>query len=501
MILSSLAMSRPDNTRLAAVLLAVAVLLGVLVAVEFWTVLAVAVGVITIIPVMFLIGRDARDRRGWLLAVGWAVMLVTTAAQNVTAMPIGYVLEVLLLLYSMNIVVTFWRQLRFDRTLRVLAVLFIGYWLASILSTLTGRSQLVPAIWQLQYNLKWPFMFGLGFLVIWGALVERTLKRIVQYSWIGIGACVAVEIAFPGAHAAVFGPPPDLHGNPLLGVGLRYRGPFAHSGYLAITSAFLASASLAYLIQFFGRSWFLLTGGYFFLLLLSGQRQELLAFVIACLVLGLVVSWRYRSLVLVGSLLVVGLGVVGLIHVDHVPLGETLAQWGGLAGRADLSERAILTANGLEVASQYFPLGSGLGTYGGAGAQKFDQSLFVELGFGRYWWFRDGRFLVDTFWPGIMAEAGFIGAATLLLTLLVLWYSLFRRALTWRNSTTAAPCLIALAGLTLLLANSPSSGALTDPRSCFLFWVLMGAVWRVTGSEFSVGLQTDDKKKGILHAN
>lgn len=483
MISTYLTPSTHQGPWLVAALLAVAsVLVGTLIASEYWAALAAVVAVAAIVPAMCMIGRNAHDRRGWVLAVGWGAMLLTAAVSKSVQIPIGYLLEFLLLLFSASIVVSAWRHMNDDAAFRVLALLFGGYCVLSVVSTLTGRSQLLPAIWQLQYNLKWPFMFGLGLLVVWGGPVERTLQQIIKYSWIGIGACVGVEIAFPGAHGLVFGPPTDLHGNPLLGVGLRYRGPFAHSGYLGLTSAFLASAALVHGLHLRNRSWFLFAGGYTLLLLLSGQRQELFAFVLTCVVLGLVVGWRHRTLVFVGSVLVLGLGLLGLIHAEYVPMRETLVQWGVLAGRADLSERAVLAAHGLDVAAQYFPLGAGLGTYGGVGAQKFDQSLFVELGFGRYWWFRDGRFLVDTFWPGVMAEAGFIGAAMLLGTLLLLWCVLFRRSVDWRNPSVHLPCQVALVGLTLLLANSPSSGALTDPRSSFLFWVLIGAACRAAAA-------------------
>jgi hypothetical protein len=137
---------------------------------------------------------------------------------------------------------------------------------------------------------------------------------------------------------------------------------------------------------------------------------------------------------------------------------------------------------GLAVAQQYFPLGSGLGTYGGAGAQKFDLSLFQDLGFGRYWWFMQGKFLVDTYWPNVAAESGLFGAAFLLAFFATMWIALLVR--TWRllGNAQIGFVFLGLCALTLLLLNSPSSQILTDPRGAIVLWTIIGASWRLTNA-------------------
>lgn len=71
-------------------------------------------------------------------------------------------------------------------------------------------------------------------------------------------------------------------------------------------------------------------------------------------------------------------------------------------------------------ANQHFPLGSGFGTYGSAEAAKNYSPLYYEYGFANRWGMtpHDGKFLHDTYWPTVLGQFGWIGAA-LYITVLV----------------------------------------------------------------------------------
>ncbi len=482
-------------------LIGLAILLGLMVAVDFGLQLLAVAILVCIVPAAYFGARHFADRSGWLLISGWILMVLTTGVQYVIYVPIGYLQELLLFGLSIGIVGHVWQQSRTDSTLRGLILIYVCYLSLCLLSTLAGRSHALAAAWQLQYNFKWPLMFGLGCMVNWGSSHDRQLQRVIQYSWVVLLACVALEIAVPGIHSRIFGPPPDLHQNPIIGFGLRYRGPFIHSGYLAITSALLAAASLAQMVARKKWAWGIVGSIYLALLLLSGQRQESMALLLSLTLMTLICNWRYRYLVLSVTTIAVLIGLASLVYMNQVPMETTLAEWGILNGMSSLSERAILSLNGITVANQYFPLGSGLGTYGGVGAQKFDQTLFLDLGFERYWWFRQGLFLVDTFWPGVIAESGFIGAAFLLMLFVCLWLALLQRTLADRDTPIFAVSLTALAALTLMLANSPSSGALTDPRGSFLFWILIGSVWQAKRPKPGVKPPSDRGTNPEEHSN
>ncbi|KIO49448.1 hypothetical protein [Nitrosospira sp. NpAV] len=438
------------------------------------------------VSLLFMSTQGIADRRGFLLIVVWCVMLFTNGMQQSGGVPVGYVLELLtfgLVLASAQCVSKLAGQ---DGVLRVLLILLACHFAVALLSSMLGRSHTFAALWQLQYNLKWPLMFAVGTMLIWNERVDDLMRKIILWSWVLIAPILALEITMPGVHSQVFGVNPDGQVNPFFGVGARYRGPFNHAGYLAIISALLVTGAMAQLISGRGRSWGWIALIYTVFVLLSGQRQELFAMAFALLLFAVIVWRQYLHLLLLITSLLGGLLVTSFVYFDYIPMQSTLAEWGLLDDfLSHRSERAIITDHGIDIARQFFPLGSGLGTYGGPGAQKFDLSLFWELGFGRYWWFLQGKFILDTYWPNIMAESGFIGAAFLMIFFAVLWVTLLRRA--WRSVGTSdyRAALLALAALTLLLANTPSSPMLTDPRGAFIFWLIIGSAWRSTMPKYS----------------
>ncbi len=479
-------------------LFGLAIVAGLAAISNFVLVLLGLFAILAAIPLIYFATRNFRDRRGLLLLVAWVLMLISTIFQIAIHFPIGYLQEVLLFGLALVTLSHLWQQSHIDRTLRLLIFIYLAYLVICFLSSLTGRSSVMPAIWQFQYNFKWPLMFGLGCLIVWGASPTRQLLRIVQYSWVLILACIILEIADSSLHAQLFGVAADLHQNPILGFGLRYSGPFTHPGYLAITCALLAVAAMAQIMAGKNRAWLILFLIYLVLIMLSGQRQELLALAITMIVFVAIRGWKYWYLILCTTVMAMLISFIVLINLDHIPMETTLAQMGLMDTTTPLSERTILSVEGVGVANQYFPLGAGLGTYGGAGAQKFDQSLFTELGFSRYWWFRQGRFLTDTFWPSVIAESGYFGLALQFLLFTILWLELVRRTFREFGTSLYAASLTAVGALTLLLANSPSSIVHTDPRGSFLFWLLIGAIWQATGPSgkgIPAGVREDFQKE------
>lgn len=87
--------------------------------------------------------------------------------------------------------------------------------------------------------------------------------------------------------------------------------------------------------------------------------------------------------------------------------------------------RSVLLRYGVRTMRAYFPLGAGFGTYGTAVAQQHYSKLYLRYGFWRYFGtsMKNRSFLLDNYWPGVMAEIGFFGAVLMLIVIL----ALFRR--------------------------------------------------------------------------
>ncbi len=92
-----------------------------------------------------------------------------------------------------------------------------------------------------------------------------------------------------------------------------------------------------------------------------------------------------------------------------------IAELGLSSTAAELAPRAQLLVTSLEIVKDYFPLGAGLGTYGGQSSIVFDSAVYWKYGFSDFWWYEEGFYLKDTFWPKVLGESGFAGTICLLL--------------------------------------------------------------------------------------
>lgn len=76
------------------------------------------------------------------------------------------------------------------------------------------------------------------------------------------------------------------------------------------------------------------------------------------------------------------------------------------------SARRVFIDYGFKTANDFFPLGSGFGTFGSAEAAKHYSNLYYTYGFDEIWGLSPtfGPFLSDTYWPMAIGQFGWIGA-------------------------------------------------------------------------------------------
>jgi len=462
----------------SGLLLLTAVFLGLLIGAEQHVLVVLFMLLLLSLPMFYLAVFGYADQRAMLLCAGFLLMFFSQTLQS-RGVPAGYLLEMVIFLFMLSSLREVLRVARSDATLRWVVAFFLMYFALALASTLLGRSGWRGAAWQLQYNLKLPLMFALGMLLVAPEHAQAMLRRFVAWTWVFFLPFLLFELVAYGAFMKVFGHSPSYHVNVLLPFMRGLRGPFIHAGYLSLMCGLLASGAAAFWLQGLGRRWLGYAAIYTAIAVCAGQRQELMALLLVYLVFALIQGRRHTGWLAVGAMAGVACLLMAVLVMEHNPFSELMRQWGG--GRAsDMSERAVLTEGGMRVADQYFPLGSGLGTYGGAGAQRFDQSLFIDLGFNRYWWFRQRIFLVDTYWPSVAAEAGYPAAMLVLGAFLIIWCGLLRRAASADGAAHRPLLLTGLAALTLQLANSPTSAGITDPRGAFVFWLLIGCAWRAS---------------------
>lgn len=115
------------------------------------------------------------------------------------------------------------------------------------------------------------------------------------------------------------------------------------------------------------------------------------------------------------SLLPVGIGTVaGGAYFGYDSLYKYYIQ-------NDKFARKILTDDSIRIAKNYFPFGSGFGTFGSNIAAQNYSKLYLKLGYYRMrdsGLEEDGNFLSDTFWPTVIAQTGWIGLGSFCLAIL-----------------------------------------------------------------------------------
>lgn len=133
------------------------------------------------------------------------------------------------------------------------------------------------------------------------------------------------------------------------------------------------------------------------------------------------------------------------------------------------SARLVLTIVSPFIAKDYFPFGTGWGTYGSAFSAEPYSPVYELYHINGVWGISPGyhSFISDTFWPMILGQCGIIGfvAYVAALALLILAMLRFRKG----NAGIFAAALVSI--LYLLLSSSSESAFFSPWAVSFGFWL------------------------------
>jgi hypothetical protein len=437
--------------------------------------------------VLMLQLRPASDRY-WMFLLMFALpVLLAMARKTLGVGPFG-AWQFLVLLLAFFGLRAFWEDIRTQPLLQLFLFVFFLFLAVGLLSTLYGRSHLYGFVYQLISDLKPILALALGYALLWNASMEKLLWLMVRWFWIPCLALVAFEWLAPGIYYRLF--------NAVGGRGLsvdptgllpsRASGLFEHPSFLAASGALFALLAAARAMTIKERRWqnWFFAGANFLLIICAVQRQEMAG----CLLAGMAVFALAQPGKVFGRL--VSGAVLGVVAAATfwMVFGDNLVaesqQWGYQTYGPLVQPRAQIFSGAWTVAEQYAPFGSGLGTYGGAGAEKFDHSLYARLGFGRYWWYGKEDYLMDTYWPNSIAETGILGASLLLLSYLVLLIYAVKRAAGEASPRARAYWLSAMAMMLYMIMLSFSSPAFQDLRLFILPAMMFGIASAVSKESY-----------------
>lgn len=232
----------------------------------------------------------------------------------------------------------------------------------------------------------------------------------------------------------------------------RFSGVFDFAGILSAVSA----AGLCYFWFAYStsrsKSNIFYIGLTLTLLLLTISRAEFLAAVAAIFLTSILSTYGVGRKVLYIFLVVTTL-LLSLFLLQEY-LFHALVELGIITyGYDDLAPRALFLNTSLLIANDFFPFGSGLGTFGGVVAANADSDLYYKYLIAYEWYYQYGWFLTDTYWPKFIAESGYIGAVSYFLFLLFHVFHL--RRLTWTNTVARNYTVSMMIFLFLTSLSSP----------------------------------------------
>ena len=158
-------------------------------------------------------------------------------------------------------------------------------------------------------------------------------------------------------------------------------------------------------VLFLAMSWLLL-------IMVIKTRSLILAAVMAILYESLIIenkqSMRMRAAVTAVLAVIIGYPQYQKYFVNGVKANQGTAP------------RLLFLEGGIQLFKEYFPFGTGFGTFGSSTAATHYSSLYYMLGFDKVTGMTptNTKFLNDTFWPMIFAQLGLFGAVSYIFLLL-----------------------------------------------------------------------------------
>jgi hypothetical protein len=205
------------------------------------------------------------------------------------------------------------------------------------------------------------------------------------------------------------------------------------------------------------------------LLISTLSRGEISSFILAAAIsyLFFISNKKIRHINLIFMFAVIA-GIV-VTNTDFIERGLVEIGFNETAAGLTLSPRAKMMSASLSEANENFPLGAGLGTLGGQAAVVYDSDLYYKHGFQYQWYFVQGLFLTDTYWPKIIAESGWLGALFLLLA-----YVYYPIKYIQHSNSLCFSGVFSFFAMTVLLINSFSAPIYNSVITIFIVMFICG---------------------------
>jgi len=249
---------------------------------------------------------------------------------------------------------------------------------------------------------------------------------------------------------------------------------FVHPGVFGWFMAFFSCFAFAFFLILKKKSYLFFSILFILGALLSMRLKPIIGLLSALSVLFILISGakKVRIIFIIGLLILLFSGLFGTrISMLFEERAYTYLEAPDLSKQA----RNVLYSTSLRIAKDFFPLGSGLGTFGGWIANLYYSPLYSQYGLTSiYGLERGGSFLTDTFWPYITGQLGIIGIICFVWILISIFRNLiqvFRRV---NDSFLKAFALGTLLVLVEALIESIADPIFLKPPQHFFIFASLG---------------------------
>lgn len=160
----------------------------------------------------------------------------------------------------------------------------------------------------------------------------------------------------------------------------------------------------------------------------------------------------------------VKLSEIFLLGVGFIVLAWNKIYFYYVWGAAHNYARAVLTMTGIKVANEYFPLGTGFGTYASYVAADQYSPVYYMYGISEHSEMGVDRqmFLMDTYWPSVMCEMGWLGVVAIIVMLFVIFMKI--QSLYKNNKCIYCACLLSF--LYMIITTFEETGFMQPLLMC-----------------------------------
>lgn len=356
------------------------------------------------------------------------------------------------------------------------------------------------------------------YVVMWHHWDDRDVRQ-ASMAVLAVGAVVLglglAEIINGPAFHSLFNMPTDINARGQLpGVASIFIHPVLFAWFTAFVAIFLFSH---YVVL---RKWWMLAAALLFSAgtLLSGRRRAIVGLVVA-LFGGMVAQLRRgvsrRSLVRlwlpVGAVALV-LAIVFLPGLRGL-YDQTVREWlfappppspqepgpGGI-DYVNGNPRLLLYTTSVQIATEHFPLGVGLGRFGSPMSRVEFSPIYAQYGLDRIYGLTPvySAYITDTFWPHILGEIGVVGLLAYLVFLAALGWSVWQSTRTVISPYLHAFCLGAWMVFLHALVESLASSMYESPPRIYLAFGAIGIALALSRTAKQIHTATSEAASSTL---